>query len=53
MLTDRERLRAWLLARRVIDVDSLIDARYPLEEGLAAFEAAGQKGALKVLLDIA
>jgi threonine dehydrogenase-like Zn-dependent dehydrogenase len=42
-----------LLARGLIDVKSLIDARYPLDEGLAAFEAAGQKGTLKVLLDIA
>jgi threonine dehydrogenase-like Zn-dependent dehydrogenase len=42
-----------LLAQGAIDVDSLIDARYLLEDGLAAFEAARQKGALKVLLEIA
>ncbi len=41
-----------LLARGLIDVDSLIDARYPLDEGLAAFEVAAQKGTLKVILDL-
>lgn len=40
-----------LLAAGLVDCDSLIDGRYALEEGLAAFEAAGQPGALKFLLD--
>ncbi len=35
-----------------IDVESLIDARYPLADGVAAFARAGQRGTLKVLLDI-
>jgi threonine dehydrogenase-like Zn-dependent dehydrogenase len=41
-----------LLSAGLIDTDSLIEARYPLDEGLAAFEHASQKGALKVLLDV-
>jgi threonine dehydrogenase-like Zn-dependent dehydrogenase len=41
-----------LLARDLIDVESLIDAVYPLDEGLAAFERASTKGTLKVLLEI-
>lgn len=41
-----------LLARDLIDVESLIDAVYPLDEALAAFERAGTKGTLKVLLEI-
>ncbi len=41
-----------LLARGLVDVDALIDARYPLEEGIAAFEHAAQKGTLKVILEI-
>lgn len=36
-----------------IDVESLIEARYPLRNGLAAFEHAGRPGALKIVLDIA
>jgi len=39
-----------LLARRLVDVESLIEAVYPLEQGVAAFERAAQCGALKVLL---
>ncbi len=42
-----------LLARGLIDVDSLVDAHYPLEKALQAFEHAGRKGSLKVILDIA
>lgn len=42
-----------LLARGLIDVDALVDARYPLDEGLAAIQQAQQKGTLKVLLDVA
>jgi len=41
-----------LLARHLIDVESLIDAVYPLDEGLAAFEQASTKGTLKVLLEV-
>lgn len=41
-----------LLASRHIDVQSLIAARYPLDNALAAFEHAARPGMLKVLLDI-
>ncbi len=41
-----------LLARGLIDTEPLIEARYPLDEGLAAFEAAAQRGRLKVILDV-
>jgi threonine dehydrogenase-like Zn-dependent dehydrogenase len=41
-----------LLASGQMDVEPLIHARYPLSEGLAAFEQASTKGVLKVLLDI-
>lgn len=46
---------AWglrLLEEKRIDVESLIGARYPLNEGLLALEMAGKPGALKVLLEI-
>lgn len=39
-----------LLAAGLIDVESLIDARYSLDEGLDGFARAGEKGTLKVLL---
>jgi threonine dehydrogenase-like Zn-dependent dehydrogenase len=39
-----------LLAKGAVDVTSLIEAEYPLSEGLAAFEHAGRQGALKVLV---
>jgi threonine dehydrogenase-like Zn-dependent dehydrogenase len=39
------------LANRSVDVLPLIQARYPLCAGLDAFARAGQKGALKVLID--
>jgi len=39
-----------LLATRQVEVESLIQARYPLEEGLAAFERAAVKGTLKVIV---
>jgi threonine dehydrogenase-like Zn-dependent dehydrogenase len=42
-----------LLARGLIDVDSLIEAHYPLEDALLAFEHAERKGSLKIILDIA
>ncbi len=41
-----------LLERRLVDVESLIDARYPLNEAPAAFEHAARKGVLKVLLEV-
>lgn len=39
-----------LLERKLVDVEPLIHARYPLAEGLAAFAHAAQPGVLKVLL---
>jgi threonine dehydrogenase-like Zn-dependent dehydrogenase len=39
-----------LLAERRVAVESLIHARYPLREGLTAFEHATRPGVLKVLL---
>jgi 2-desacetyl-2-hydroxyethyl bacteriochlorophyllide A dehydrogenase len=39
-----------MLAARRVDPRPLIDAQYPLEEGVAAFGAAGRPGRLKVLL---
>ena len=41
-----------LLAQNKLDVNPLIQARYPLEEGLNAFSRAQQRGVLKVLLEI-
>lgn len=40
-----------LLEQKLVDVTSLIRARYPLSKGLAAFERAKQRGALKVLIE--
>lgn len=40
-----------LLENRLVDPTPLIQARYPLEEGLAAFERAGTPGMMKVLLE--
>lgn len=40
------------LCRRTVTVSSLISARYPLGQGVAAFRRAGERGALKVLLDM-
>lgn len=42
-----------LLAAGRVDVESLIEHRFPLAEGLAAFEKAAQPGVLKVLLEMA
>jgi threonine dehydrogenase-like Zn-dependent dehydrogenase len=42
-----------LLAQRQIEVESLIQARYSLDDGVTALERAAQKGMLKVVLDIA
>ncbi|MFB3826779.1 MAG: alcohol dehydrogenase catalytic domain-containing protein [Bryobacteraceae bacterium] len=39
-----------LLAQGAVDVETMIHARYRLSEAPAAFEHAGRKGALKVLL---
>jgi threonine dehydrogenase-like Zn-dependent dehydrogenase len=39
-----------LLQDNRIRVKELVEARYPLDEGLAALEHAGQRGALKVLI---
>jgi threonine dehydrogenase-like Zn-dependent dehydrogenase len=39
-----------LLEQKQVDVLPLIQARYPLNEGLRAFEHARRKGTLKVLL---
>ena len=39
-----------LLEQGLVQVDSLIHARYPLDEGLSAFEHATKKGTLKVIL---
>ncbi|GAB4528491.1 MAG: alcohol dehydrogenase catalytic domain-containing protein [Anaerolineae bacterium] len=41
-----------LLEGRLIDVESLIHASFPLDAGLAAFERAAAPGVLKVLLTI-
>ena len=41
-----------LLAAGLVDVEPLIDAVYPLDEGLAAFERAATRGTLKVLLSM-
>lgn len=42
-----------LLGQGLIDVESLIEARYPLDDGLQALEHAGRKATLKIMLDIA
>lgn len=39
-----------LLADRRVDVEPLIEARYPLSDALAAFDYAAEPGVLKVLL---
>ena len=41
-----------LLARQQIEVASMIQARYALDEGLAAFERAAVKGTLKVVVEM-
>jgi len=40
-----------LLASGRIDVAPLIQARYPLADGVAALDHAGRSGTLKVLID--
>ena len=39
-----------LLAQGLVDVSSLVEAEYPLDQARAAFEHAGRKGALKILV---
>jgi threonine dehydrogenase-like Zn-dependent dehydrogenase len=39
-----------LLEQRLVEVESLTHATYPLNEGLAAFERAAAPGVLKVFL---
>ena len=41
-----------LLAAGLVEVEPLVEAVYPLDEGLAAFEQAAAGGALKVLLSV-
>jgi len=41
-----------LLAAGRLDPRDLVDARYPLRDGLTAFEHAGRPGALKILVDV-
>lgn len=40
-----------LLEAGLIEVTSLIEARYPLDDAIPAFAHAGRRGALKILLD--
>ena len=40
------------LSQKLVDVRPLISACYTLDEGLSAFQHAGQKGALKVLVRV-
>lgn len=42
-----------LLAAGKVDVEPLIEHRFPLAQGLTAFEKAAEPGVLKVLVDIA
>lgn len=42
-----------LLARGEVDVEPLIDARYPLRQGEEAFRRAAMPGVLKVILEVA
>ena len=41
-----------LLQAGQVEVRSLIEAKFPLEGGLAALEMAGRRGVLKVLIEI-
>jgi threonine dehydrogenase-like Zn-dependent dehydrogenase len=40
------------LSQKLVAVRPLISARYTLGEGLAAFDRAGQKGVLKIIIEI-
>ena len=39
-----------MLARGLVDVKSLIDSTYTLDDGVSAFQRAGKRGSLKVLV---
>jgi threonine dehydrogenase-like Zn-dependent dehydrogenase len=39
-----------LLERRLIEVETLLDAEYPIEQGMEAFKQATTSGTLKVQL---
>ena len=41
-----------LLANQQVDVESMIQARYTLDDGVAAFERAAAKGTLKVIVEM-
>jgi alcohol dehydrogenase len=41
-----------LLHQHTLPIEQLISARYPLEEGVKAFEASAQAGILKVVLEV-
>jgi threonine dehydrogenase-like Zn-dependent dehydrogenase len=41
-----------LLAAGLVDVESLIDAHYPLDDAMQAFDHAARKGTFKILLDV-
>lgn len=41
-----------LLKEKRVDVQSLVDGIYPIEDGLKAFQKATEPGALKILLEI-
>jgi threonine dehydrogenase-like Zn-dependent dehydrogenase len=41
-----------LLANKQIDVESMIQARFSLDDGVAAFERAAQQGTLKVIVEM-
>lgn len=41
-----------VLEAGLVDVESLIDARYPLDEGVAALRQAAQPGVFKVVFDV-
>jgi threonine dehydrogenase-like Zn-dependent dehydrogenase len=41
-----------LLSQEKLDVNHLIQTRYPLDEAIAAFDRAQERGVLKVLLEI-
>ena len=40
-----------LLQAGLVDVEALIEVRYPMDSALEAFQIAQQKGVLKVLLE--
>jgi len=42
-----------LLEQKLVDVDSLISAEYPLERGIEAFERAAARGVMKVQIAVA